>query len=362
VSDSASVLTILLGNLPASVRAGLVRLFPPGSDVELVGPAAATADLPALARRLRPSVVMVGEDQLLGLEQLRRHYPVPVLLYSSQEPLPGMLREAARLGVYDYVTPAPITGLELAEWHRVLKRKLRASQPKPVAPAVSAPVMPERIHTIPLPPRGIVVIGGSTGGAPAVEEVLRNLPAGFPWAVLVAVHLPAHFTESLVDRLRRATVLPVAAAASAARLVAGQVLVAPGGHNLVVRPIPDSPWLGWQTDFVSEAGLDVPSVDILMQSAARLAGRNVLGVVLTGLGQDGTAGARSIRQQGGTVIVQDEASSAVFGMPKAVIQAGLANEVLPLPAVADAIVRHVQPLVSPLAGRYSSRPQPVPAR
>jgi two-component system chemotaxis response regulator CheB len=359
VSDSASALTILLGNLPASVRAGLARLFPPGSDVELVGPAAATAELPALARRLRPAVVMVTEDQLLGLEQLRRHYPVPVLLYSSQTPLSGMLREVARLGVYDHVMPAPAAGPELAEWQRLLKRKLAAARPKP---AVAVAPQLVRAHTVPLPPRGIVVIGGSTGGAPAVEEVLRNLPAGFPWAVLVAVHLPAHFTESLVDRLRRATVLPVTAAASGSRLVAGQVLVAPGGHNLVVRPITDSPWLGWQTDFVSEAGLDVPSVDILMQSAARLAGRNVLGVVLTGLGQDGTAGARSIRQQGGTVIVQDEASSAVFGMPKAVIQAGLANEVLPLPVVADAIIRHVQPLVSPLAGRYSSRPQPVPAR
>lgn len=352
---------MLLGNLPTSVRAGLVRLFPPGSDVELVGPAASTAELPTLARRLRPTAVMVTEDQLLGLEQLRRQYPVPVLLYSSQAPLPGMLREAARLGVYDYVTPAPVTGLELAEWHRVLKRKLRASQPKPLS-VVSAAGLPGRPRTVPLPPRGVVVIGGSTGGAPAVEELLRSLPAGFPWAVLVAVHLPAHFTDSLVDRLRRATVLPVAAASSGSRLQAGQVLVAPGGHNLVVRPVTDSPWLGWQTDFVSEASLDVPSIDILMQSVARLVGRNVLGMVLTGLGHDGTAGARSIRQLGGTVVVQDEASSAVFGMPKSVIQAGLASEVLPLSALADFAIRHVQPLTPGVAGRYSSRLQPVPAR
>ena len=350
---------MLLGNLPASVRAGLVRLFPPGSDVELVGPAAPTTELPTLARRLRPAVVVVTEDQLLGLEELRRHYPVPVLLYSSHAPLSGMLREVARLGVYDYITPAPATGLELLEWQRLLKRKLAAARPKPTV--ADAPLL-ARSRTVPLPPRGLVVIGGSTGGAPAVEEVLRNLPAGFPWAVLVAVHLPAHFTDSLVDRLRRATVLPVAAATSGARLVAGQVLVAPGGHNLAVRPITDSPGLGWQTDFVSEAGLDVPSVDILMQSAARLVGRNVLGLVLTGLGQDGTAGARSIRQQGGTVIVQDEATSAVFGMPKSVIQAGLASEVLPLSAMTDFVIRHAQPLTAGVAGRYSSRLQPVPAR
>ncbi|AHJ98213.1 chemotaxis protein CheB [Hymenobacter swuensis] len=362
MSASTPSFTVLLGNLPTSVRSGLVRLLPAGSDMELVGPAAATAELPTLARRLRPTAVIVTEDQLLGLEQLRRQYPVPVLLYSSHAPLPGMLREAARLGVYDYVTPAPATGSELAEWHRLLKRKLWAAQPKPASIVSPAAVLPIRTRAVPLPPRGVVVIGGSTGGAPAVEAVIRNLPSGFPWAVLVAVHLPAHFTDSLVDRLRRATPLPLAAAGSSSRLEAGQILVAPGGHNLVIRPVTDSPWLGWQTDFVTEASLDVPSVDILMQSVARLVGRNVLGVVLTGLGHDGTAGARSIRQHGGTVIVQDEASSAVFGMPKSVIQAGLASEVLPLSSMTDFMVRHVQPLASGPVGCFSSRTQPVPAR
>ncbi|WP_262920592.1 CheB methylesterase domain-containing protein [Hymenobacter sp. 5516J-16] len=192
--------------------------------------------------------------------------------------------------------------------------------------------------------------------------MLRELPLGFPWAVLVAVHLPESFTDTLVERLRRASQLPVMAATSGMRLEPGRVLVAPGGRNLVVRPVMDSPWVGWQTDFVEEHGLDVPSVDILMHSVVRAVGRNVVGVVLTGLGHDGTAGAHDIRQHGGTVVAQDEASSAVFGMPKSVIQSGLASAVLPLPHIADFLVRHVQPGTTARRGRSSFLSQPVQAQ
>ena len=332
------------------MRAVLSRLPLTDSSLELVGPAVGTAELPILARRLRPGVVVVSEDQLLGLEQLHQQYPVPVLLYSTRPPLPGMLRQVRKLGVYGYLPPAPANGPELWEWCRQAKSKLLAARPQPI---VQRPVV--RHLAVPLPPRGLVVIWGSTGGGPAVEKVLAALPANFPWAILVAVHLPLHFTGPLVARLQRATALPVAAATSGSRLAAGRVLVAPGGHNLVVRPVMKGPWLGWQTDFVSETSLDVPSIDLLMQSAAQLTGRQVVGVVLTGLGYDGTAGARAIRQAGGTVVVQDEASSAVFSMPKSVIQAGQASAVLPLAEVATYLVRHVQRPLPEAAGVLSSR-------
>ncbi|WP_221766242.1 chemotaxis protein CheB [Hymenobacter metallilatus] len=350
---------MLLGQLPTFVRAALTRLLSATSGLEVVGTAGSATELPVLARRLRPGMVVVTEAELFGLEQLQRQFPVPVLLYCASTPLPGMLREAARLGVYDYFTAAPATAPELTEWNFQLRRKLLAAQPRPVAaPALAS----SRSRPIPLPPRGIVLIGGSTGGAPAVEAILRAIPETFPWAIVVAVHLPAHFTDTLVERLRRTTALPVEAAASGSRLAAGRVLVAPGGHNLVVQPITNSPWLGWQTNFVSEASLDVPSVDILMQSAARLAGRQVIGVVLTGLGQDGTAGARAIRAAGGTVLVQDEASSAVFGMPKSVIEAGLASEIHPLMDIAAALVKQVQPRPTSPGPRPISRFQAVAAR
>jgi two-component system chemotaxis response regulator CheB len=358
VFSSSSTFTILLGNLPTFVAAELTRLLHTDPTVRVVGTAVGADDLTRQARLLQPGMVIVGESHLLGLEQLHRHYIGPVLLYTTQVPLPGMLREVARLGVYDYLPPAPMhDGLRLTEWERQVKRKVQAGRPKSVLHS-SLPKVVRRTAT-PLPPRGVVVIGGSTGGAPAVEEVLRKLPADFPWAVLVAVHLPASFTDTLVERLRRASTLSVVMASEGATLEPGKVLVAPGGFNCVIKPIGNSPWLGWQVGFVNETSLEIPSVDLLMQSAARVVGRNVMGVVLTGLGSDGTAGAEAIRERGGVIIAQDEASSAVFGMPNSVIRAGQASVILPLANIASFVLRHVMLRSATRPGFISATSQPL---
>jgi two-component system chemotaxis response regulator CheB len=358
VFNLATPFTLLLGNLPTCAAAELTRLLHTDPALRVVGNALAPDELIREARRLQPGVVILGETQLLGLESLRRHYSGPVLLYTTQKPLPGMLREVARLGVHEYIMPAPLQkGTELLEWRRQVKRKIQAARPRPVLTAPLAEVV--RRTAAPLPPRGVVVIGGSTGGAPAVERVLRLLPLGFPWAVVVAVHLPASFTDTLVERLRRASVLPVAAATQGSVLEAGKVLVAPGGLNCVIETGARFPWMGWKTNFSSEASADVPSVDMLMHSAARAVGRNVLGIILTGLGHDGTVGARSIREQGGTVVAQDEASCAVFGMPKSVIEAGLASAVLPLADIAGYVLRHVSARPLSRLGLLSATPQPL---
>ncbi|QJX48306.1 hypothetical protein HMJ29_15800 [Hymenobacter taeanensis] len=333
--------TLLLGNLPTFVSAELTRLLHAAPSMRVVGTAVSADELARQARRLQPSLVVVGESQLLGLEQLRRHYNGPVLLYTTQAPLPGMLREVARFGVNDYLSAAPLhDGSKIAEWGRQVRRKVQAALPKTTASVAASSVL--RRQATPLPPQGVVVIGGSTGAATAVEQVLRALPADFEWAVLVAVHLPVSFTQTLVERLRRASMMPVQAATEGAILEAGKVLVAPGGFNCAIKASGNYPWLGWQVNFVQEASLEIPSVDILMQSAAQSVGRNVLGVILTGLGYDGTAGARSIREKGGAVLAQDEATSAVFGMPKSAIQAGYVTAVAPLAAIADLVLGHVR--------------------
>nr|WP_262904720.1 CheB methylesterase domain-containing protein [Hymenobacter lucidus] len=210
-----------------------------------------------------------------------------------------------------------------------------------------------------LPPSGVAVIGGSTGGVQAIESLVRTLPATLTSAVLVAIHLPAHFTESFVNRLRRATALPVVVGQPGTALEAGKIIVAPGGQNMVVNAVSRGPWLSWHTGFTTEAASlpDEPSVDLLMQSVARTVGRNALGVVLTGLGRDGTLGAQCIRQHGGFVIAQDEASSAVFSMPKSVIQTGAANIVSPLSDIADYVGRLATQLRINRVSSFSSSTQ-----
>lgn len=294
--------------------------------------------LARLVGRTRPDVVITGVNQLLELQYLPQQQAVPVVLYSEALLPAGVLREAAKWGVCGQLDQLPTTDPALAVWRQGLLRQLRAARllPKPLPPA-KAPVG----HSIPLLPRGVVVIGASTGGTQAVECLVAGLQPSFRHAVVVAVHLPAHFTGSFVERLRRVSALPVVAGQAGTRLVPGQVLVVPGSQHLVVEAAVVNSWPCWQLAATAERSPcpDEPSVDLLMRSVAPLVGRNALGVVLTGLGHDGTLGAQAIREHGGQVVVQDRASAAVFSMPESVIQAGYANDVVALTDLADYIHR-----------------------
>jgi two-component system chemotaxis response regulator CheB len=179
----------------------------------------------------------------------------------------------------------------------------------------------------------VVAIGASAGGPQAVARVLEELPADFPLPVLVAQHMPAGFTAAYARRLDSFCRVRVREAREGDELTAGRVLLAPGGLHLTVSRRPDRRVV---------AGLDRseavnghrPSVDVLASSVAACFGRRALGVIMTGMGRDGARGFARLRAQGGLVLAQDEATSAIFGMNKAVIDNGDADEVLPLGAIA----------------------------
>jgi two-component system chemotaxis response regulator CheB len=335
VPDSSSSITVLLGQLPTAGRLALARLLEAQAGIRVVNVGEKPAELVAIVRRVRPALLVISEAQVRSLELLSHYQAVPVMLYCDAVPLVGMLRETKRWGVVDFVLPAGSS----ADWAKDVLRKVHQYVRQAVEPSLE----PSRFPEVPGLPGGVVVIGGSTGGTTAVEQLVRALPATLACAVVVAVHLPAGFLDSFVKRLARVSALPVVAGWPGTQLEPGRIVVAPGGHNLVIRPAMNSPWQSWQTDFSTEYSPsgDEPSIDILMRSVARTVGRNVLAVILTGLGRDGTLGTQVVRQCGGTVLVQDEASSAVFSMPKSVIQAGWANAILPLKELPDAIVRHV---------------------
>ncbi|WP_375435154.1 chemotaxis protein CheB [uncultured Hymenobacter sp.] len=339
--------TVLLGSLPTAGRLALTRLLQQ-LGLRVSGISENSVEFITQVRRLRPALLIVGDAQLRDLEVLSRYAVLPVLLYCESQPLPGMLREASRWGVFDFI----LAGAAASDWSRTITRKLQVAPLRPVSlwrevgGAAAVPGLPG----------GVVVIGGSTGSPAAVEQLVRALPATLACAVLVAVHLPASFLGSFVKRLTRATSLPVMAAGVGTQLAPGCILVAPGGRNLVVKAALRTPWQCWQTDFSAEtsASGDEPSIDILMHSVAQTVGANVLGVVLTGMGCDGTRGAQAIRQQGGTVLVQDEASSVLFSMPSSVIQAGWANAVLPLAALPEAIMQYAGQFRRTVAGGRST--------
>jgi two-component system chemotaxis response regulator CheB len=185
----------------------------------------------------------------------------------------------------------------------------------------------------------IVAIGTSTGGPNALAEVIPHLPEGFPVPVVIVQHMPPTFTRFLAERLTAASSLTVREGVSGALLEAGCAWIAPGDFHMTLRRDEMSARLG-----VFQAAAENscrPSVDVLFRSVAEVFGKNVLAVVMTGMGQDGLRGCELIKEACGQIIVQDEASSVVWGMPGYVAKAGLADSILPLTEIADEIVRRV---------------------
>lgn len=356
--QTSTSFTLLLYNLPIRVRLALTRLMQSQPGLQVLSANAGTEELAVVVRRLRPNLLIVGDDQLSALESLARQCPVPVLLYTSTSLLQGVLRQTARWGVLNAIGSLPTTEAALILWQAEALRKISSSLPPTSLPRVARQA--NELRTLALP-RGIVIIGASTGGVKAVEQLVSGLAPALGWAVVVAVHLPAHFTRAFVERLQRASLLPVEAATEGSMLQAGKITVVPGERNMTVRAGFAGAWPIWQIASTQEPSpcFDTPSIDLLMGSAVQVAGAQVIGAVLTGLGHDGTLGARAIQQRGGVVVAQDKDTCAVFSMPGSVIKAGYASAVVPLPSLA-AYLNNATALVR--ASRYvraSSPAQPV---
>jgi two-component system chemotaxis response regulator CheB len=186
----------------------------------------------------------------------------------------------------------------------------------------------------------VVAVAASTGGPNALAEVFAALPADFPVPVVVVQHMPPMFTRLLAERLTARSGLRVEEARSGGVLAPGHAWVAPGDYHMIT--IRDGGQVRVMLHQDPPENSCRPAADVLFRSAAKTFGPGVLGVVLTGMGADGLRGAEAVREAGGRVIAQDEATSVVWGMPGYVAKAGLADAVLPLPQIAPEIVRRVR--------------------
>lgn len=199
-----------------------------------------------------------------------------------------------------------------------------------VSPKRSAPlVSSESLHHV-----GVVVIGTSTGGPAALQTIFKNFPEGFLKPIIIVQHMPGSFTKAFAERLNKITPLTVSEAENGDKLKPGHVYVAPGGMQLMLdNRHGGSIYIHESDDRISYR----PSVDIALASAAKHFGRKALAVILTGMGSDGKEGAKLLKQAGGTVWAQDEASCVIYGMPMAIAKAGLAAKILPLDDIGSSI-------------------------
>lgn len=311
----------------------------------------------ALARlpQVTPDIVILDVEmpELDGLEtlrELRKSYPrLPVIMFSAlTERGAEATLDALALGASDYF-PKPSgeggldASLEVIRGELIPEIKALCSGVLQTAATGNGPA-PIPSPTLPSGSRGgpveILAIGSSTGGPNALTEILSHLPADFPVPIVIAQHMPPMFTRLLAERLSAQVKFPVYEATAGSLLQPGRAWIAPGDFHMVVA----RDGLQARVNLNQEPPENScrPAVDVLFRSVARTYGGKALAVVLTGMGQDGLRGCECLREAGGQILAQDEASSVVWGMPGAVTKAGLADRVLPLSLIADEIVRRVQ--------------------
>ncbi len=353
------MITVVVVDDSAFMRKAISTMLEKDPEIRVVATARNGQEGLELIRKHQPDVVTMDiempiMDGLTALRHVMMEMPRPVLMISSltNEGAEATLK-ALELGAVDFI-PKQLSKVSLdivkiedslrAKVKYIAKRKLRAPRPalhRPAAPVVEGrPAKPaELVRPSGTLKRDVVAIGVSTGGPPAVQKVLSALPADFPASIVIAQHMPPAFTGPFAKRLDGLCKIRVKEAEPGDRLAPGQAFVAPGGKHLmidqkisridlVITPEP------------AEA-LYKPSANVLIASVADGVGQRGLGVVLTGMGSDGLEGVRALKAKGGRALAQSDATCVVYGMPKAIVDAGLADEVVDIDDMAEAILRNL---------------------
>lgn len=338
------------------VRRLLTTILSEEPDIEVVGAAADGAIGLAKITQVNPDIVtmdveMPGMNGLDTLVEIRKRFPnLPVIMFSSRTEVAARTTlEAIALGATDYVTKPSGTGSrEAAVEHvraqlvpkiRELGAKMDALSSGTVGRRTPIRVAPPRRPDAPPAPVDVIAIGASTGGPNALTALLAALPKTLSCPVVIVQHMPPIFTRLFAERLTTVSPLTVAEARGGEVLHPGHAYVAPGDYHL--RVVREGALVRLATDQAPPENSCRPAADVLFRSIVQVYGPRVLGLVLTGMGQDGLRGCELIKTAGGQVVVQDERSSVVWGMPGIVARSGLADAILPLPEIAQEVLRRL---------------------
>jgi two-component system chemotaxis response regulator CheB len=358
------VITVVVVDDSAFMRKALSTMLEKDPEIKVVAVARDGEEGLELIRRHNPDVVtldieMPRMDGLTALRHIMMEMPKPVLMVSSltTEGAEATLK-AMDLGAVDFI-PKQLSKVSLdivkieddlrAKVKQIARRKVRIplatrrlghpsaspGESREAHPEFKGPVVKPRGVQV----RDVVAIGVSTGGPPAVQKILSLLPEDFPASVLIAQHMPAAFTGPFAKRLDGLARVSVKEAETGDRLAPGKVFIAPGGRHLKINQrgnraeveISDEP----------REALYKPSANVLMSSVSEGLGRRTLGVILTGMGSDGLEGMKLLKQRSGRALAQSDATCVVYGMPKAIVDAGLADEIVDIDDMAQAIMANL---------------------
>ncbi|MEV6297957.1 chemotaxis response regulator protein-glutamate methylesterase [Actinoplanes sp. NPDC051861] len=386
------MISVLVVDDSVVVRRLIVDALGEAPGIQVVGTAANGLLAQAKIDQLKPDVITMDIEmpQMDGIEAVRelrkRHANLPVIMFSTLSAAGATATlEALAAGATDYVTkPSNVGSVQqsIAAVREQLVPKIQAlggrrrppaapptrpvpagvrpgtaplrpgsPPPAPGRPPASgpAPVRPAAAKRGPQGRIDILAIGSSTGGPDALTKVLLGLPGDLPVPVVITQHMPPVFTKMFAERLDRSTPLRVVEAGEGMELAAGTVYIAPGDRHLVFTRKGTATLT--QLSNAPQENSCRPAVDVMFRSVAALYGGSAFAAVLTGMGQDGRGGAKVLRDSGAEVLAQDEATSVVWGMPGAVVGAGLADEILPLDRIAGSLLNRVRVGRSPAVAR-----------
>jgi len=349
-----SLIRVLVVDDSAYNRRTIIKMLESLPGVQVIGYACDGEEALRKLIDLKPDLVtldleMPRMDGFTFLRIAMQSRPTPVIVVSARAEDANVFK-ALEFGAVEFVAkPSARISPELfnirddllrkvreiahTDMNKVLRRTTVERQPA-IRPAVSTNSAAEARSELPI---AQVVIGASTGGPPALQAIFAAIQRPIPVAFAVSQHMPPGFTRAFAERLNKCSALEIREAASGDVVRPGQVLIAPGGRNLVFRR--SGPDVFAQVVEPSAEQRYVPSVDAMFESASAIFGAKLLGVVLTGMGNDGARGTAAVKSQGGQALAEAEETSVVFGMPKEAIATGKVDKVVPLPLVCGEILR-----------------------
>jgi two-component system, chemotaxis family, protein-glutamate methylesterase/glutaminase len=344
---------VLIIDGSALIRKLLSEIINGQRDMAAVGAASSPLVARKMIRELNPDVLtldveMTRMDGLNFLEKIMRLWPMPVVIFSStNQHCSAVMLHALELGAVDYVEK-PIIDIAagLKQCGEEITGKIRFASgisfkrpfPNAVPQRASSKGMLSAVAHRVVSTEKLIIVGASTGGTEALKELLVQLPHDCP-GILITQHMPKLFTKSFADRLNKCCRIVVAEAQGGERVLPGHAFIAPGHAHLMLKRN--------GTNYFTELNHDGlvsryrPSVDVLFRSAASCAGRNAIGVILTGMGKDGAAGMLEMHRAGAYNLAQDKASCVVYGMPKEAVSVGAVDEIVPLQKMAEKVLFQV---------------------
>lgn len=349
------MISVMLIDDSAVVRRTLSEVLAKEPDIQVVETASDPYDAAEKLKNIVPDVIIldIGMPRMDGLTFLRKlmsQHPIPVIICSSKaEEGSQNVFQAMRFGAVDIIQKPKVGTRQFLEESRVVisdavraahltaVRKINASITGPAPKLTADAILPPPGHTVAIDTtEHVIVVGASTGGTEALRVFLEALPIDCPGVVIVQ-HMPENFTAAFAARLNGICPVSIKEAENNDTVLRGRVLIAPGNRHLLLKrsgaryyvEVKDGPLVSRHR----------PSVDVLFRSTARYAGKNAIGVIMTGMGDDGAHGMKEMKDSGAFNIAQDEASCVVFGMPKEAIRLGGVDKVVPLTQIADLVLR-----------------------